>query len=88
MFDRRSRERAQEERNAIEAARLNSLAEAAEKMNIAYKRRQEEASRKQEEASRKQLEQLQKFMRSQQIGINRDQHFRAGPQATMPPWMR
>ena len=57
--DRKAQERAQEERNAAEAARLNSLAEAANKIAI------DQARKQQEEQARKQAEfdrQHQRFM--------------------------
>jgi len=71
--DRQAKERAQEERNAVEAARLNALAEATEKINMAQKK-------KEEEAGRQQLKALEEFMARQAA----DRAFRKKQQASMP----
>jgi hypothetical protein len=73
--DRQAQERAQEERNAAEAARLNSLAEAADKMAIDQERKQ------QEEQARKQAE----FDKQHEAFIKQmDREWRAQQQASMP----
>ena len=73
--DRQAQERAQEERNAAEAARLNSLAEAADKMAI------DQARKQQEEQARKQAE----FNKQHEAFVKQmDRDWRARQQASMP----